>query len=548
MSFSVLLKTAKELSVSRDAQVFCDVLGLSDYEARAHISRNPQGIIATGIDEAAAHSLKASLDERAYTSLVVPDTMINTLDLKMVKIASITETVYLEDFYGNGVHLPFEDISAVAVCMNRETEKNTALEREFFLDVVFSDGTVLRFNSKKFNYGYLEDRKSHSVIQNFISLLNDLEERIPENIIKDLGYSQALAQQFDQIKAPENSRLWNQYLLWLSHNNIIKLDQSEIVSYEKAQPVQDVIVTDIEEDLPEEQEDQEDLPEEPEDQEEEEQISPGLPPESKPPLQEVTSKTLNKQIRAVCKALESGRGPEDIAAKMIDKGVPPEDAQALTQVLNSFNIIGEDEDKKVWILEQNKIPEKFHSNFLNIIEKVGNQELLEKVRNKQGISKEARRKGAIKTGRIAMLVISFIFLISAFVHWKGSNNTVEKFSQELNYRYGSYASERMKALPEFEDMQFKLKMMTIASASFGGIFLLLALYAGINPYQSCRLGFLFFICLIGYEVYLYQAAIMFNFAGHLVKVFGITSLFYAYIAAKKQRIDEQQSAALATSN
>ncbi len=533
MGVSILLKNAQELSVQDHAQLFCDALNLNDYDARAHISRNPQGIIACGIEADAAALLKNSLDEQGFPAIITPDEMINSLDLKSVKIASISDTVYLEDLFGNGVHLSFSDLSAVAVSMNIGTAKNTPLEREFLLDLIFSDGTVLRFNSKKFNYGYLEERKSHSVLQNFILLLNDIEERVSDTLIKDEGYSLALAQQFEKISAPKNERLWNQYVLWLSHSHILSTDGLEVSQYEKAEEVQPINVTEIRE--------SEDHMEEATEVEIQEinELKEAEPVEldKTPVLQEISHKELNKQIRAVCKALENGRFPEDIASKMIEKGIAPKNAEVITQVLNSFNRIGEDEDKKLWVLEQNNVPDEFHSNFLNIVKKVNNDELLEKLRNKQGISKEARRKGAIKTGRIAMLIISVIFFLSAFIHWKGTDNTVKKYSQQLNQRYGSYASERMKSTAEYSDMQFRLKMMTTASISFGIAFLLLSLYTGFNPYQSCRLGFLFFACLIAYEIYLYRALILFNFTGHIIKVFGITSLFYAYNAAKKQKSD-----------
>jgi len=548
LTYSVLLKDHKELSVQNDTQVFCDILGFNDYDARAHISRNSQGIIASGIEQARAEALKNALKAQGYSPIVVPDNLINSLDLKPVRIANFSESIFLEDIYGNGVHYSFDDISAIAVSMNKETERNTPFEREYILDIILVNGKVLRLNSKKFNYQYLEDRKSHSVMENFNSLLTDIEEKTPSSTLKENGYSFALAQQFEKIAAPENTRAWNQYILWLSHSHLLFSDEKEPLKEIEPPQLQEKEIPEIQV-----QETEAIIPQDKELDKKEEETDLEQAPEiqtletsetSLPPLQETSSKELNKQIRAVNKALDNNREPEEIAAKMEAKGVPLTDAEAITQTLNSFRLIGEDEDKKVWILEQNKIPEEYHNNFLKIAEKFSNDDILEKVRNKQGISKEARRKGAIKAGRIAMLIISIIFFVSSFVYWKGSNNTIDKYTNMLNQRYGSHASAKMKAMPEYEKMQFQLKMMTIASVSFGIAFLLLCLYAGVNPYQSSRLGFLFFACLIGYELYPYRGAIIFNFSGHIIKVFGITSLFYAYNAAKRQKVDQASSKAV----
>ncbi|MCM8527985.1 MAG: hypothetical protein NE327_15795, partial [Lentisphaeraceae bacterium] len=239
MSFSIMLKDSSRLSVKDDAHLFSEILDLNDYDARAYVSKNQMGIIISGIDKGTATSINGALSNKGYSSLIIPDEKINTLNVKPVKIATIAETVFLEDIFGNGTHYDYNDISAVAVTMNKTTEKMVAFEREYLLDLIFKDGTVLRFNSKKFNYAYLRDRKSHSVIQNFIELLNDIDSKTQNILSKDTGYALALSQQFEEISAAENNRYWDQYILWLSHFHL--LDKEDLLSI-KSVEVQSVSV------------------------------------------------------------------------------------------------------------------------------------------------------------------------------------------------------------------------------------------------------------------------------------------------------------------
>lgn len=334
MAYSVVQTTYKKLLPAQYFEVYVNSLELSEFEAKAAINRAPAGILYSDLEYDKAEIVSACFTDKGIPCFVISDELISEVETVNVKKATFSSIIQYEDLYGNLIDIQVSELRALSIVFEQAASNKSTFDKEFILFLVLTDNRILKINSKRFNYSYLEGRLSTNITDNFVTALNDLNSLVDPSVFKSSAFVYALNGNFAEVETFENTKVLNSYLRWLS------LDRSSGHFETETDTDKEVLsAAVIEEQVSSGQIESEEVLNEIEEEEvffEEEQDYSEDEDLQSFPFELIEIDELGKRIKAAHKALSSGKNSSELINSMNSKGVPEDQAEVIVEILSEL--------------------------------------------------------------------------------------------------------------------------------------------------------------------------------------------------------------------
>ena len=220
MGYCIFQKTYQKIDLIKAAAVYAEVLNISLIDARSKANLNSAGQLLDGLDLDQATRVQSALQEVSYET----EFSIKEVELRkpqnVFKASFLAAGITYADMHGNLTEQDWASLKAVSVYVDMKSA--SSYEKKQSLALMFRDGTNLRINSHSFNYEYLGGRTSPNRLENFKSLLLDIEQGT-SGLDCRFNHDFKAIKHMCYISIHENEKSWNLEAEWLFYKESSEL-------------------------------------------------------------------------------------------------------------------------------------------------------------------------------------------------------------------------------------------------------------------------------------------------------------------------------------